>query len=100
MRIAINTCYGGFHLPEEVEVKLGWKYDNIDVAYTPPLRADTEVVNAIDDWLHDHPDGKSSSGSELRIVEIPDEATDWMIDEYDGAEGVIYVLDGKLHTVY
>lgn len=33
----------------------------------------------------------------LRVIEIPDEATDYMVVEYDGVEGVIYVVDGKLH---
>ena len=37
--------------------------------------------------------------SKLRIVEIPDDYTDYYIDEYDGAESVIYVKDGKLHWV-
>ena len=33
----------------------------------------------------------------LSIVEIPDNVTDWMISDYDGAESVIYVVEGKLH---
>ena len=35
----------------------------------------------------------------LVILDIPDEATDWMIVDYDGAERIIYVLDGKLHEI-
>ena len=42
--------------------------------------------------------GKRASGpySDLKIVEIPDSATDFYIDEYDGIEEVIYVMDGKI----
>lgn len=35
--------------------------------------------------------------SYLHVVEIPDEATDYVIEAYDGPEWVIYVLDGKLY---
>ena len=34
---------------------------------------------------------------DLAIAIVPDEATDWVIYEYDGLEQVIYVLDGKIH---
>jgi hypothetical protein len=30
-------------------------------------------------------------------VAIPDEATDWELDEYDGFERVTYVVGGKLY---
>ena len=28
---------------------------------------------------------------------IPDNATDWDIEDYDGNETLIYVVDGKIH---
>lgn len=34
---------------------------------------------------------------DLCIVEIPDTTTDYHIDEYDGFESVVYVVNGKLH---
>ena len=34
----------------------------------------------------------------LCICEIPDEATDWMVGQYDGLETVYYVLDGKIRN--
>ena len=37
--------------------------------------------------------------AELKVVEIPDNATDWELDEYDGAESIIYVTDGKIHHI-
>jgi hypothetical protein len=33
---------------------------------------------------------------DLVVVEIPDNATDWNIEEYDGLETVIYVLNGRI----
>lgn len=33
----------------------------------------------------------------LEVVEIPEEATDWEIDEYDGQESITYVVDGKIY---
>lgn len=32
----------------------------------------------------------------LKVVEVPDDATDLRIVNYDGCEGVIYVLNGKI----
>lgn len=29
---------------------------------------------------------------------VPDNATDWVLQEYDGLESVLYVVDGKIHT--
>ena len=37
-----------------------------------------------------------SMAGKLVVEEIPDTATDYMISEYDGAEEVYYVLDGKI----
>lgn len=34
---------------------------------------------------------------DLCIVEIPDTTTDYHIDECDGFESVVYVVNGKLH---
>lgn len=35
----------------------------------------------------------------LIVVEIPDESTDYYIEDYDGVESVIYVVDGKIHVL-
>jgi nitroreductase len=44
-------------------------------------------------FVESHPD----ECGDLEVVEIPDTATDWEIDEYDGWESVVYVVNGKLH---
>ena len=89
MKICINTCFGGFGLSDEALQMLG----EFKIRYPWVSRTDSrliEVVSAL---------GKAANGrsARLAIVDIPDEATDWEIEEYDGSEGIIYVLDGKLH---
>jgi len=87
MKIVVNHCFGGFGLSDEAVERLGLKsrYDDID-------RTDSRLVALVEE------DAEKASGdfAELGVVEISDEATDWTIDEYDGIETVIYVVDGKL----
>jgi hypothetical protein len=87
MKIVINDCFGGFKLTDEALQTLGVER-SAQVARTDPrlikmVKEDTDSVSA--------------SCSYLTIVEIPDESTDWMIQEYEGAETVFYVLDGKIY---
>lgn len=35
--------------------------------------------------------------SRLCVVEIPDGVTDYRINDYDGLESILYVLDGKIY---
>lgn len=85
MKIVINKCWGGFGVSEEFIEELGledrWSIERDD----PRLIARIEA-------------GENVSGphSELVVVNIPDEATDWEIDDYDGMESIIYVVNGKL----
>lgn len=86
MKIIINANYGGYHVPEEIVELLGlrsrWDGDNHAVR-TNPLFIQ---------WVEAH-----KGETELAVVEIPQGATDYMFQEYDGLESVIYVLDGKIH---
>ena len=45
------------------------------------------------DWVYSHPE------SCFRVVEIPEEATDWELFPDDGPEGIIAVIDGKLKFI-
>ena len=91
MKIAINKCYGGFELSKFACEKLGcgpFYYDE------QGERTDERLINLIETYGSE----KCSGGcAALIIVEIPDENTDWEIDEYDGIESVTYVIDGKIH---
>lgn len=88
MELVINRCFGGFSLSELACELLGLDspYDDID-------RDDYRLI-AITHLLGEKVNGRYA---DLKVVEIPDEATDWHIDEYDGFESLIYVVDGKLY---
>lgn len=88
MELVINRCYGGFFLSE-----LACELLALDSPYADIERDDYRLVALIRSL------GKKANGrcANLKVVEIPFEATDWHIDEYDGLESVVYVVDGKLH---
>ena len=87
MKMIINACFGGFGVREDVEKKLG-----LDSMREDEIRTNPELIAMIEA-------GEDVDGycAELKVVEIPDSATDYYLDEYDGAESIIYVLNGKLH---
>lgn len=80
MKIVINRSWGGFRLPSELS-----HLDNGDWRNYKPVRTNTELVK----WAETHT-------SDLVVVDIPDTATDWVLNEYDGMETVYYVVDGKI----
>lgn len=87
MKMIINNCYGGFGVRQEVldELELnGFSEEELRTA----ARLIEEIENGKD---------VSDDCAELKVVEIPDESTDYYLDEYDGLESVIYVVDGKLN---
>lgn len=94
MKIVINDCYGGFGLSAEALEMLGaeyyGEYDGDD------KRIDAHLIDVVEKLG----EKASTRYSELKVIEIPDEATDYEINEYDGAESVTYVLDGKIHHAY
>ena len=87
MKIVINKCYGGYSLSEEALATLGVQYDD------EVWRTDARLVKIVEA----DPEAASGRVAKLKVVEIPDEATDYSVEEYDGFESVIYVVDGKLH---
>lgn len=84
MKMVLNKDYGGFGYGVADEYE-----DFIDRFSDEEKRTDPELVALVET----HPD----KCGDLRVVEIPDTATDWEIDEYDGWESVTYVVDGKIH---
>lgn len=87
MKIVVNREFGGFSLPETFCKEYGFSaYDDID-------RTDARLVRFIE-----------NNGGEvevfcgtLEVAEIPDKSTDWELNDYDGMESIIYVVDGKIH---
>ena len=87
MKIVINNCYGGFWLPDKVA-----KMISADpFSHDPKCRTNETLIQMIE-----RKEINDTDGTRLRVIEIPDEVTDWMINDYDGAEEIIYVLDGKI----
>ena len=87
MKIIINKCFGGFGVNEEIEEKLGLtEMDEEEIRYNPELIALIESGEDVSDEF-----------ANLKVVELPDNCTDYYIDEYDGNESIIYVVDGKLN---
>ena len=96
MKIAINVDYGGFTL-SATAIKLV-KEKGVEVNRWGDVenRADPKLIEVIEEL------GTEAAGqySTIGIVEIPDEATDFTIENYDGTEHVLYVLNGKIHHAY
>lgn len=91
MRILTNQCWGGFGVSTEAARMLPPHFDWSNA------RTDETLISLLEEMGSKFVSGR---GAKLSITEIPDNATDWMIDDYDGMERVIYVLDGKLHPAY
>ena len=89
MRVVINRSFGGFSLPKEFCRKYHMnEYDDID-------RTDKRLVK----FVMSHKNSVEVFCGRLVAEEIPDNATDYIITEYDGAESIYYVLDGKIYEI-
>jgi len=73
MKIAINRDWGGFPYPYDSEYE--------------KHRDNPELIKLV----------LAGEVPGVQVVEIPDTTTDWEINNYDGMESVIYVVDGLLH---
>ena len=91
MKIVVNRCFGGYSLSKEAMDMLGatsaYDYEQCF------LRADPKLVETVETL------GKAANGrcADLQVVEIPDSATDWLVQEFDGMETVIFVFGEKIH---
>lgn len=90
MKIVINKCFGGFSVNDNIVKML-----NLESRYD--LEDDRTNAKLIE--LIEAGENVNSEYSDLVVVEIPEDATDYKINEYDGYETVYYVLDGKIKRV-
>lgn len=89
MIMVLNKTWGGFHLPKEFCDQYGfYRYDDIE-------RDDFRLV----EFIQSHDGEYKGDRVILRVVEIPEEATDWEMNEYDGFESITYVVNGKIHHI-
>lgn len=88
MKIVRNRCRGGFSLSDVAVDFLGLNNPYADIE-----RTDLSLVNLVE------ADANKASGkyARLEVVEIPDTTTDWELDDHDGIERIIYVVNGKIH---
>lgn len=91
MKVVLNKCYGGFELSEFAAARLG-----CDPMDGKKFRASEALVDLIEVYGSD---ACSDSCADLRVVEVPDCASDQRVFDYDGIETLIYVVDGKLFTL-
>lgn len=82
MKIVINGDYGGF------SCGVNLFYRDMVLSHSAD-RTNSELVQFVENNPH--------LCGDLKVVIIPDCATDWEIYEYDGFESVIYVEDGKIY---
>lgn len=84
MKIVINNCYGGISAEHKelrtdpdfiAKVESGFKGD--------------EKTEFMGHWM-------DIQLEDLVVATIPDEATDYVITDYDGIETLYYVIDGKI----
>lgn len=89
MKIVINDCFGGFGFSDE-----------FSAAYPDAVcldRTNEKLIAALEEFSLDK---ASSKYVKLIIADIPDTATDYMIQEYDGSETLYYVINGKIYEWY
>ena len=81
--MAVLVCLKMLHAEDITKV---WELEETENRNNPEL---INVVETLGDEVN-------TRSSELAVVEIPETATDWEINEYDGFETVTYVLNGKI----
>lgn len=96
MKIVINACFGGFSVSKEVYERLGKEWDGYGYAFDND-RTNPDLIAVIKEI-----GSKRASGhcAELKVINIPEDATDWEINEYDGSEDIVCVVNGKIQHLY
>ena len=90
MTFILNKCYGGWSISDFAKEQLG-----LDSNYPDMDEVDEKkLAELINEYGSEKCSGRSAK---LKVIEIPDNATDWDIEDYDGIERIVYVVDGKLN---
>lgn len=86
-KILVNLTFGGFDLKDEYFEDFMARTHGLD-----DIRTDEQLIALVEQGFD-----IGDEYSDIGIAEIPDNATDYYINEYDGKESVLYVVDGKIH---
>lgn len=92
MKIVLNECYGGFGLSDFGAKILGTHYPEREMFFEQG-NAMHETLAALVEAFGTQLNGEFAN---LQVYEIPDDVTDWEINEYDGYESLLYVRKGKI----
>lgn len=93
MEIVLNRNYSSFSISNFAKEKLG-----LDTTY--PDKEEIRTDETLIDLIKKYGSAKISSGfAHLRVYDLPEDMTDYMIQEYDGLETLYYVKDGKIHEI-
>lgn len=92
MVFVLNKCFGGWSLSDWAVEQLGVE-DNYACLTDIELDKLIQLINEVGS------EKVSGRHAKLQVVEIPDNCTDYEIDEYDGIERITYVVNGKLYHV-
>lgn len=92
MKLVVNACYGGFGIKKDVLKSLNYDTSIWSMRRDNDLRRDSRIIEMLENG-----EDISDDCSELVVVTLPDNCTDYYITDYDGIESVLYVVDGKIH---
>ena len=92
MKIVLNECYGGFGLSDFGAKILGTHNPEREMSFGNG-NAMHETLAALVEKFGAQLNGEFAN---LEVFEIPDDVTDWEIDDYDGYESLLYVRNGKI----
>lgn len=97
MEIVINAKYGAYGLSNRAIRAMIDANEIVETNGVTFLRTSPTLIHFIKTY-----GSKAASGPNayLQIVNIPNNATDWRLNEYDGLESILYVLDGKIHEIF
>lgn len=97
MKMILNKCYGGFHLSDKAETMfakvIGVDAEDFGYDFADDYRTHPSLIAIVEELGKEAYDDEVS---ELVVLELSDNTTDWFVDEYDGYETVYYVVDGKI----
>ena len=87
MQIILNKDYGGFMVPDEICKLL--HCDQFDTSMS--IRTNPTFIQ----WIKQKK--KNGEDTDFRVVEIPDNASDYLIEDFDGDEWMYFVVNGKIY---
>lgn len=85
-KILVNTSFGGFSLKNEYLEDFKNSTQGLN-----DIREDEVLIALVEQGID-----IGDNYAEIGIAEIPDNATDYAIEEYDGKETVLYIVNGKI----